>query len=240
MSSKDNGSSKDTGLESRTNTWMVAGLVLMLIGVLAFPIYRFYEPTARAEASQQVQNDLASAGATLWSSTCASCHGSFGQGVDAPALNSSQFLSIVTNEQIVSIASSGVPGTEMSAYSQEFGGPLTREQITSLAACVRSWEPTAPDRPDWRSMIDAPAGGHDEGAAAGGDHAEEPADHDADGTADHAEVASNHGPPACGPGYDPSFLEDHDADGAADHNEPGGATTHDEPAGTTPHDETTN
>jgi mono/diheme cytochrome c family protein len=209
-------SSKDNGLESRTNGWMVAGLVLMLAGLLAFPIYRIYEPTARAEANEEAKANLAAAGSPLWVSTCSSCHGYFGQGVDAPALNSQQFLTIATNEQIFSIVSSGVPGTDMAAYSQQFGGPLTSQQIASLVACVQSWEPTAPDRPDWRDMLDAPGAGHDEGG-----HDEGPADHDEDGADDHDEAVAE-GPPACGPEYDPALLDaldDHDADGIADHDE---------------------
>lgn len=201
---------------------MVAGLVLMLMGVLAFPIYRIYEPIQRAEAAEQTQKNLALAGESLWSSTCASCHGAFGQGVDAPALNSIQFLTIASDEQILSLASSGVPGTEMSAYGQQFGGPLTQEQLVSVVACIRSWEDTAPDRPDWREMLEAGGGGHDEAPPADGDgHDEAPPadDHDADGADDHDEVASTEGPPACGPDYDIAAFDDHDADGVDDHDE---------------------
>jgi len=211
--------SNDKGLESRTNGWMVAGIVLMLIGVLAFPIYRIYEPTARAEAAEETQNNLARAGAALWSASCASCHGAIGQGVDAPALNSIQFLTIVTDDQIASIVNSGIPGTEMVAYGQQFDGPLTRAQIASVVACIRSWEKDAPDRPDWRDMLDAPGGGHDEDGDAAGGHDEAPADHDEDGVDDHDEAATTEGPPPCGPDYDPGSFEDHDEDGVDDHDE---------------------
>jgi len=242
----------DNGLESRTNGWMIAGLVLMLIGVLAFPVYRIYEPTARANAAEEIQSNLALAGESLWTSTCASCHGSFGQGVDAPALNSVQFLTIASNDQIRAIVSAGIPGTEMSAYAQAFGGPLTQEQIVSVVACIRSWEDTAPDRPDWRDMIGAEGAGHDEAGsdAAGGhdeapadtdgdgveDHDETPADTDGDGADDHDEapaddhdeVTTTDGPAACGPNYDPAAFEDHDDDGVDDHDEaPADGTSHD-------------
>ena len=40
----------------------------------------------------------------------------------------------------------------MSAYSQDFGGPLTGEQIKALAIYIWSWEPDAPDRPEWRDF----------------------------------------------------------------------------------------
>ena len=38
----------------------------------------------------------------------------------------------------------------MSAYSQDFAGPLTSEQIKAITVYIRSWEQDAPDRPDWR------------------------------------------------------------------------------------------
>jgi len=216
------------GLEDRTNGWMITGIVLMAIGILAFPIYRVIEPAQRAEAAEQTQQNLALAGESLWTSTCSACHGSFGQGVDAPALNSVQFLSIASDEQILSLVSSGIPGSEMVAYGQQFGGPLTQEQIVSIVACIRSWEETAPDRPDWRD-IPGDGGGapHDEAPVdADGDgadpHDEAPPpdeDHDEDGAPDHDEVALTDGPPACGPGYDAALFADHDEDGAPDHDE---------------------
>lgn len=47
----------------------------------------------------------------------------------------------------------GVPGSQMGAYAQDFGGPLTSEQIKAISIFVRSWEEKAPDNPEWRAMI---------------------------------------------------------------------------------------
>jgi mono/diheme cytochrome c family protein len=80
------------------------------------------------------------------------CHGVTGQGVDAPALNSQQFLGSVSDEQIRSIIRGGVPGTAMPAWLSDYGGPLTDQEIAALVTYIRSWEPTAPNRPDWRAM----------------------------------------------------------------------------------------
>jgi len=44
----------------------------------------------------------------------------------------------------------------MPTWWNELGGPLTDEQIAAIVAYVRSWEKTAPSRPDWRT----PAGEH--------------------------------------------------------------------------------
>ena len=73
------------------------------------------------------------------------------QGVIAPALNSQQFLGAVTDEQIQGIIAGGVPGTAMPAWLNEYGGPLTDQEIAEVVAYLRSWEATAPSRPDWRT-----------------------------------------------------------------------------------------
>ena len=41
----------------------------------------------------------------------------------------------------------GIPGTEMPAWWNEYGGPLTDQQIAELVAYVRSLQPTAPSVP---------------------------------------------------------------------------------------------
>jgi mono/diheme cytochrome c family protein len=82
--------------------------------------------------------------------------------VDAPAPNSEEFFEGVTDEQIHHLTASGIPGTEMPAWWNELGGPLTDEQIRALVAFIRSWEPSAPSRPDWR--MPEGSGGSDEHA----------------------------------------------------------------------------
>jgi mono/diheme cytochrome c family protein len=140
----------DTELEKSTNRVMVWGVVLMVALAAAFPLYRWVEPTDRNEARAQQLESLAEQGGDLWSISCSSCHGLAGEGVTAPALNSTQFLQSATDTQTELIISVGIPGSQMSAYSQDFAGPLTSEQIRAIALFIRSWEDTAPDRPDWR------------------------------------------------------------------------------------------
>ncbi|MCZ7631643.1 MAG: hypothetical protein M5U19_22430 [Microthrixaceae bacterium] len=79
--------------------------------------------------------------------------------MSAPALNSEQFLTAATNEQMFHLISVGVPGTAMGAFGQDFAGPLTSEQVESVTAFIRSWEKNAPDVPDWRTPGQAAAGG---------------------------------------------------------------------------------
>lgn len=140
----------DVELEESTNRVMLIGGILMLALILAFPLYRIVEPVNRDEAREQNLASLARVGEETWGFNCSSCHGLNGEGGIGPALNSQQFLEAATNTQIEQLTSVGVPGSQMGAYSQDFGGPLTSEQIKALAVYIRSWEPDAPDNPDWR------------------------------------------------------------------------------------------
>ncbi|MDR9451000.1 MAG: hypothetical protein RI637_07280, partial [Acidimicrobiia bacterium] len=65
----------DPALEESTNKWMRGGLILMVIMVLAFPIYRITEPDRRADAAQGRLNELAAQGEELFTLTCSGCHG---------------------------------------------------------------------------------------------------------------------------------------------------------------------
>jgi mono/diheme cytochrome c family protein len=145
----------DPQLEAATNKWMVAGFVIMVLMVLVFPVYRLYEPSARADARETHLESLATQGEGIYQLNCAACHGVSGEGGIGPALNSKQFLQSASDEQIEVLVAVGVPGTQMNAYSIDFGGPLTLEQISAVTTFLRSLEPNAPDVPDWRN----PGGG---------------------------------------------------------------------------------
>ena len=146
----------DEELEASTNRVMLIGAALMVLMALVFPLYRWFEPLNRDEAREEQLDSLAEAGEQLWSFNCASCHGLNGEGTIGPALNAEQFLQSSTDEQTRLLIAVGVPGSQMGAYSQDFGGPLTSEQIKALSVYIRSWEPDAPDRPDWRDYPFAP------------------------------------------------------------------------------------
>ncbi|MBU1493012.1 MAG: cytochrome c [Actinobacteria bacterium] len=141
----------DPHLEASTNRWMVGGVVLMALLVLAFPAYRLYEPGARAATRDAHQASLVEQGGRLFEIQCTGCHGLQGRGGSAPALNSQQFLTGASDAQISSLIAVGIPGSPMAAYSLDHGGPLTSEQIESLAVFLRSLEADAPDNPDWRT-----------------------------------------------------------------------------------------
>lgn len=144
-------------MDESTNKWMVWGLGFFVILVLAFPLYRLIEPSSREEAKAQHLADLVATGDQLFAQNCAACHGPDATGGIGPALNSKQFLGSVSDEQIRSLISVGIPGSQMSAYLQDFSGPLTYEQVNALSYYLRSLEENAPDRPDWRDMLTASA-----------------------------------------------------------------------------------
>lgn len=154
----------DPGLRRSLRQWEWAGLFMFLLLVVAFPVYRAVDSSRRVDAVAERQAALVSLGEQLWGLNCASCHGIDGEGVDAPALNAKEFLDATADAQIHRIVAAGISGTEMPAWWNEFGGPLTDEQIAAVVAYLRSWQAAAPSRPDWRSAF---VGG--EGTA---DHAE--------------------------------------------------------------------
>ena len=138
-------------LRRSSRRWQLAGVWVFLVLVLSFPAYRLTEDSrlSSAEASQNAAR--IATGQQLWSENCSTCHGKMGEGVSAPALNSQEFLSTVTDQQIAGIIAGGVPGTEMPAWLADYGGALTQQQIDAVVAYIRSWEPNAPNRPDWRT-----------------------------------------------------------------------------------------
>jgi mono/diheme cytochrome c family protein len=134
-----------------TRRWQTIGTFVLFLLVLAFPLYRATDGTRRDMALASQNRALMSQGHALWGTNCASCHGTTGEGGSAPALNSQQFLTSVNDDQIRGIIAGGIPGTPMPSWLNDYGGPLTEEQIAALVTYVRSWEKDAPSVPNWRT-----------------------------------------------------------------------------------------
>lgn len=144
------------GLEASTRRWMWVGLVLMVAWILMFPVYRLYEPGQRAEAREVQAGFLAEQGADLYEGECSSCHGPFARGAIAPAIGSLEYLEAVSDEQTAQLIGLGVPGTEMVAYSIDYGGPMTNQEIKAITVYLRSLEEEATSNPNWRTpLLDA-------------------------------------------------------------------------------------
>lgn len=132
---------------SENYTHFYAAALIFTLAILgSFQLYIAREP-ARITADKKRDALIAvTAGRALYADNCAMCHGQKGEGVDAPPLNDSGLLRDTADQTIFSLISSGVPGTEMPAWSQVHGGPFTDQQVRQLVAFIRAWEPDAPDR----------------------------------------------------------------------------------------------
>jgi cytochrome c oxidase cbb3-type subunit 3 len=122
---------------------MAFGLTLAILA--SFQVYIHREPARIASDEAAQKSSDVYAGTVLFSTYCSICHGKQGEGVDAPALNSKAFLTSTDDDTIFSVISSGVPGTEMPAWNQVHGGPLTDQDVRQLVAYIRNWEPNAPN-----------------------------------------------------------------------------------------------
>ena len=132
------------------NRQYVIGLVCMLALIVAFPLYNAGEPARRARAESEMQRDNVALGRTLFSQHCASCHGEDARGGrGSPTLASREFLESVSDRQLHWLISGGVPGSVMSAYDLDLGGPFTAQEITRVVAYLRSFEKVAPSVPGW-------------------------------------------------------------------------------------------
>lgn len=138
-------------LQRSLDRYLAWGLAFMVVLIAAFPLYRLREPTLRADAKASQQREYERTGAQLFATNCSSCHGAQATGGSAPTLNSKQFLSTTTDNQIALIVTGGVSGSSMSPWSLDYGGSLTDEQIRQIVTFLRTLEANAPSVPDWRS-----------------------------------------------------------------------------------------
>lgn len=85
-------------------------------------------------------------GASLYKRYCALCHGDEAQGYtadNAPQLRNPSFLQTANERFLWFAINAGRPGTPMSAFGEEFGGPLNETQIFSIMEYLRSLSPAA-------------------------------------------------------------------------------------------------
>lgn len=118
-----------------------AAFLLTIAIVVSFQYYQLREPSRLLVDAETDKREAEEAGSQLYVANCASCHGENGEGTLAPPLNSRSFLSEVSDDQLFGLIRTGVPGTGMPAWSQEFGGTLTDEQVREVVAFVRAWKP---------------------------------------------------------------------------------------------------
>ncbi|MBS2012535.1 MAG: c-type cytochrome [Deltaproteobacteria bacterium] len=86
-------------------------------------------------------------GARLYAETCSLCHGERGEGYradDAPRLTSPEFLSRASDEFLRVAILQGRPGTTMSAWATERGGPLSADDANAIVSFLRSIDGVPP------------------------------------------------------------------------------------------------
>jgi mono/diheme cytochrome c family protein len=86
----------------------------------------------------------AALGAPVYLQSCTPCHGIEGQGVDAPPLRNSQYVQTAGDGAVLDTISNGQPGTEMPAWLQANGGPLTEAQINNVVAFLHTLQGVPP------------------------------------------------------------------------------------------------
>ncbi len=125
--------------------FLVAGLILAACSGVNTPLPATEPLTTPPPAAPQMINTGEWDAATFFATTCASCHGSTGQGTAvAPALNQ-EAIRTADTAWLIETISNGRSGTAMPAWSVEFGGPLTSEQIADMAAFLQAgnWDKAA-------------------------------------------------------------------------------------------------
>lgn len=105
------------------------------------------DDTTSADAEEEVDAVDVSAGASLYETYCAFCHGERGQGYladNANALNNQEFLRTATDDFLQRSVIYGRPGTVMSPWGVERGGPLNDDDVDEIVRFIRTWqtEPT--------------------------------------------------------------------------------------------------
>lgn len=135
---------------SRTNAVEKTGygaLIMLAIISLMIPVFWIMESNGEALAKVQQHDTFVQRGAALFAQYCYQCHGITGQGGTGPKLNGNPAVNNLTDNDILRIIEGGIydpanPGTAlMPAWSDQYGGPLTTDQIQYLFDLVRSADP---------------------------------------------------------------------------------------------------
>lgn len=124
---------------------LLVGLILTLVLVAGLAFATLGEAARLKEAAATFTSQRVQRGRALYNEQCVNCHGAQGEGGVGPALNNRTLLKNTLDSVFFSVIRSGVPGTQMPAWSVDYGGPLTDEEIRDLVAFIRAWEPNAPE-----------------------------------------------------------------------------------------------
>lgn len=96
----------------------------------------------KAVAPRRWAKGNADAGGRLYANVCAGCHGTQGEGIEAPALNNKQLLASADDTYLVETIGRGRRGTTMRSFREgsTVNPALSAAEIESLVVYLRSWE----------------------------------------------------------------------------------------------------
>jgi nitrite reductase (NO-forming)/hydroxylamine reductase len=126
--------------EPNYDLYVIIGLVLTLLIFAGFTFYWSQEDHRLDHSAQALSEERIDRGYTIYFAHCAVCHGQQGEGGVGLPLNDPNMLKNTLDDILVSVVRSGVPNTQMPAWSVNYGGPLTDEDIRSVVAHIRAWE----------------------------------------------------------------------------------------------------
>jgi mono/diheme cytochrome c family protein len=123
---------------------MIVGLILTVAVTVGMSYAMVSETTRMETKTAELEKQQLRRGRELYVANCTSCHGSRGEGIVGPSLNNKILLKAASDKVLFETIRVGRPGTNMPAWSQENGGPLTDEDIRNVVSFVKAWEKQAP------------------------------------------------------------------------------------------------
>src|SRR6266571_208705 len=137
---------------SRTNAVEKTGygaLIMLSIISLMIPVFWILESNGEAMAKAEQHKIAVQRGAMLYAQYCFQCHGTRGQGRVGPKLNGNPAVNKLSDADLLRIINGGIYNTDvtqldkpvMPAWSQDYGGPLTNNDIQYLFELIRSSDP---------------------------------------------------------------------------------------------------
>lgn len=122
----------------------MSGIVAVSVAVLAMGCGGREVAVNTADADGTGLSDASRPdGAALYARYCGFCHGPNGEGYladNANALANQRFLEAATDSFLKLATIHGRPGTPMSAWGEERGGPLSSADVDAVVAHIRSWQ----------------------------------------------------------------------------------------------------
>lgn len=166
---------------------VVLGTILVALSMIIVSFVLLDEPARMESFTAGYKGRSIETGATIFSSTCAPCHGNNGQGIEgvAPALRAKDLLddskgtptrlkeigwSGSVRDYLTATISGGRPRASaafssypnrMPTWSQEFGGPLRPDQIGYVVDYIMNWTEEVKALPDATATPNPDAPGTD-------------------------------------------------------------------------------